>query len=140
MPKKKRDKAEETYGPRQVGGLADTNMGIVLGELVATRSWMIVILAILLGTMFVRAVVGLGGYSGTSQNNTYQLEFEPTVGCGVPPLYGDFEAQRHWMELTLHVPLKEWYYHDKQWWGLDYPPLTAYVSLLFAKLYLSFVC
>ena len=39
------------------------------------------------------------------------------------------------MELTMHVPLKEWYYHDKQWWGLDYPPLTAYVSLLFGKLY-----
>src|SRR5579859_1691928 len=57
------------------------------------------------------------------------------VGYGVPPLYGDFEVQRHWMELTLHVPLKEWYYHDKQWWGLDYPPLTAYVSLLFGKLY-----
>lgn len=39
------------------------------------------------------------------------------------------------MELTLHVPLKEWYYFDKQWWGLDYPPLTAYVSLLLGKLY-----
>ena len=61
------------------------------------------------------------------------------VGYGVPPLFGDFEAQRHWMELTLHVPLKEWYYLDKHWWGLDYPPLTAYVSLLFAKLYVCYV-
>jgi ALG6, ALG8 glycosyltransferase family len=50
-------------------------------------------------------------------------------------MYGDFEAQRHWMEVTLHLPLREWYYYDTQWWGLDYPPLTAYVSLLFAKLY-----
>jgi hypothetical protein len=61
------------------------------------------------------------------------------VGYGVPPMYGDFEAQRHWMELTLHVPLKEWYYYDKQWWGLDYPPLTAYISLLWAKLYFGSV-
>jgi len=43
---------------------------------------------------------------------------------------GDYEAQRHWMELTLHVPLREWYTHDVQYWGLDYPPLTAYVSYL----------
>lgn len=50
-------------------------------------------------------------------------------------MYGDFEAQRHWMEVTLHLPLKTWYYYDTEWWGLDYPPLTAYVSLLFAKLY-----
>jgi len=41
---------------------------------------------------------------------------------------GDYEAQRHWMEITLHLPLKEWYYHDLEYWGLDYPPLTAYVS------------
>jgi alpha-1,3-glucosyltransferase len=54
-------------------------------------------------------------------------------------MFGDLEAQRHWMEVTLHLPLKEWYYYDTQWWGLDYPPLTAYVSLLFAKLYALFV-
>ena len=50
-------------------------------------------------------------------------------------MFGDFEAQRHWMEISLHLPLKEWYYYDLQWWGLDYPPCTAYLSLLFAKLY-----
>ena len=54
-------------------------------------------------------------------------------------MFGDFEAQRHWMEVTLHLPLKEWYYYDTEWWGLDYPPLTAYVSLLFAKLYTLFL-
>lgn len=32
------------------------------------------------------------------------------------------------MEVTLHLPISEWYYHDLQYWGLDYPPLTAYVS------------
>ena len=30
--------------------------------------------------------------------------------------------------MTLHLPISEWYYHDLQYWGLDYPPLTAYVS------------
>jgi len=43
---------------------------------------------------------------------------------------GDYEAQRHWMEITLHLPVSEWYWHDLHYWGLDYPPLTAYVSLI----------
>ncbi|KAG5456037.1 MAG: hypothetical protein BJ554DRAFT_4335 [Olpidium bornovanus] len=34
----------------------------------------------LLFAVFVRLAVGLGSYSG----------------CGEPPLFGDFEAQRHW--------------------------------------------
>jgi alpha-1,3-glucosyltransferase len=41
---------------------------------------------------------------------------------------GDFEAQRHWMELTWQLPISEWYWYDLEYWGLDYPPLTAYVS------------
>ena len=45
-------------------------------------------------------------------------------------MYGDYEAQRHWMELTIHLPFTEWYRYDLQYWGLDYPPLTAYVSWL----------
>lgn len=63
-----------------------------------------------------RAAVGLGPHSGES----------------TPPMYGDYEAQRHWMELTLHLPAREWYeqgeHNDLQYWGLDYPPLTAYHS------------
>ena len=47
-----------------------------------------------------------------------------------PPMYGDYEAQRHWMELTLHLPTSLWYFYDLPYWGLDYPPLTAYVSWL----------
>ena len=47
-----------------------------------------------------------------------------------PPMYGDYEAQRHWMELTLHLPPTLWYFYDLPYWGLDYPPLTAYVSWL----------
>lgn len=50
-------------------------------------------------------------------------------GRGVEPMHGDFEAQRHWIELTLHLPTSQWYFYDLQYWGLDYPPLTAWVSL-----------
>lgn len=45
-------------------------------------------------------------------------------------MYGDYEAQRHWMELTQHLPFRQWYTYDLQYWGLDYPPLTAYHSWL----------
>ncbi|KAK2759017.1 Glucosyltransferase-like protein [Arachnomyces sp. PD_36] len=51
-------------------------------------------------------------------------------GFNVPPMHGDFEAQRHWMEITTHLPISKWYFYDLQWWGLDYPPLTAYHSWL----------
>ncbi|KAF7987103.1 hypothetical protein HWV62_289 [Athelia sp. TMB] len=52
------------------------------------------------------------------------------MGQDTPPMYGDYEAQRHWMELTINLPLRQWYTYDLQYWGLDYPPLTAYVSWL----------
>lgn len=59
-------------------------------------------------------------------------------GKGLPPMYGDLEAQRHWMEVTVNLPLGEWYQHtagnDLLYWGLDYPPLTAYVSYIFGKI------
>ncbi|KAH7442377.1 hypothetical protein KP509_03G085700 [Ceratopteris richardii] len=36
------------------------------------------------------------------------------------------------MEITLHTPVQEWYVNttnnDLSYWGLDYPPLTAYQS------------
>lgn len=64
----------------------------------------------------VRYGVSLGGYSGFHK----------------PPMFGDYEAQRHWMEITINLPLDEWYRNstrnDLQYWGLDYPPLTAYGS------------
>ncbi|XP_076665114.1 putative dolichyl pyrophosphate Man9GlcNAc2 alpha-1,3-glucosyltransferase [Andrena cerasifolii] len=53
-------------------------------------------------------------------------------GQGMPPMFGDYEAQRHWQEITLNLPIKKWYTNttdnDLQYWGLDYPPLTAYHS------------
>lgn len=58
----------------------------------------------------------------------------PYSGQNKPPMFGDYEAQRHWMEITLNLPTKEWYFNtsnnDLQYWGLDYPPLTAYHSLI----------
>ncbi|KIO27041.1 glycosyltransferase family 57 protein [Tulasnella calospora MUT 4182] len=65
-------------------------------------------------TIWAKWTVGLGGYSGHA----------------TPPMHGDYEAQRHWMEITLHLPTREWYFYDLPYWGLDYPPLTAYVSYL----------
>lgn len=48
-------------------------------------------------------------------------------------MHGDFEAQRHWMELTIHLPTTHWYFHNLEWWGLDYPPLTAYHSWILGQ-------
>ncbi|PHH49921.1 Dolichyl pyrophosphate Man9GlcNAc2 alpha-1,3-glucosyltransferase [Ceratocystis fimbriata CBS 114723] len=76
-------------------------------------SWEILPLTLMAAGLF-RLAVGLWGYSGFQK----------------PPMFGDYEAQRHWMELTLHLPISQWYFHDLQWWGLDYPPLTAYHSWL----------
>ncbi|KAJ2573833.1 Glucosyltransferase-like protein [Coemansia sp. RSA 1807] len=64
--------------------------------------------------LLVRWCIGLHGYSGQ----------------GTPPLYGDYEAQRHWMEITTNLPVSQWYSYDLQYWGLDYPPLTAFQSWL----------
>ena len=37
-------------------------------------------------------------------------------------------------QLTYHLPVHQWYFNgthnDLNWWGLDYPPLTAYHSLV----------
>lgn len=55
-------------------------------------------------------------------------------GFQSPPMHGDFEAQRHWMEITAHLPISAWYFYDLQWWGLDYPPLTAYHSWILGKM------
>lgn len=76
-----------------------------------------------------RWIVGLGGYSGESHclfsHASLNSEHE---GMKSPPLFGDYEAQRHWMEITTHLSFSEWYSYDLLYWGLDYPPLTAYIS------------
>jgi len=60
-------------------------------------------------------------------------------GYNTPPMHGDFEAQRHWQEITVNLEPSEWYKqgpnNDLRYWGLDYPPLTAYHSWLCGKVY-----
>jgi alpha-1,3-glucosyltransferase len=82
-----------------------------------TASQWILLPLILVIVGLCRWSVGLWGYSG----------FEK------PPMHGDFEAQRHWIEITTHLSVSKWYFYDLQYWGLDYPPLTAYHSWLCGK-------
>ncbi|KAM8875940.1 dolichyl pyrophosphate Man9GlcNAc2 alpha-1,3-glucosyltransferase [Spinachia spinachia] len=83
------------------------------------QTWSLVSICVLLGVV-VRWGVSLNSYSG----------------AGKPPMFGDYEAQRHWQEVTYNLPLQEWYFNttdnDLMYWGLDYPPLTAYHSLICA--------
>lgn len=59
-----------------------------LGALFATPNF-----ATLVALAFaLRVAVGLGPYSG----------------AGHPPKFGDYEAQRHWMELAIHLKPSEW--------------------------------
>ncbi|XP_061593226.1 dolichyl pyrophosphate Man9GlcNAc2 alpha-1,3-glucosyltransferase [Cololabis saira] len=83
------------------------------------QTWSLVSICVLLGVV-VRWGVSLNSYSG----------------AGKPPMFGDYEAQRHWQEVTYNLPHHEWYFNtsdnDLNYWGLDYPPLTAYHSWLCA--------
>ncbi|XP_024135173.1 dolichyl pyrophosphate Man9GlcNAc2 alpha-1,3-glucosyltransferase [Oryzias melastigma] len=83
------------------------------------QTWSLVSICVLLGVA-VRWGVSLNSYSG----------------AGKPPMFGDYEAQRHWQEVTYNLPIREWYFNstdnDLAYWGLDYPPLTAYHSWLCA--------
>ncbi|KAJ8061679.1 hypothetical protein OCU04_009480 [Sclerotinia nivalis] len=83
----------------------------------STSQWVVLPLILMAVGLF-RWATGLWGYSG------YQS----------PPMHGDYEAQRHWMEITTQLPVSQWYFHDLEWWGLDYPPLTAYHSWVLGKI------
>ena len=81
-----------------------------------TSQWVILPLVLMLVGLF-RWCTGIWGYSGFQ----------------TPPMHGDYEAQRHWMEITTHLPMSQWYFYDLEYWGLDYPPLTAYHSWILGK-------
>ncbi|MES1912116.1 MAG: hypothetical protein MHM6MM_004445 [Cercozoa sp. M6MM] len=72
--------------------------------------------------LLVRVCIAAGGHSG--QNDA--------------PRYGDFEAQRHWMEITVQQPLQQWYRVSEDWWRLDYPPLSAFFAYLLGCLFDAF--
>ncbi|KAK1781913.1 ALG6, ALG8 glycosyltransferase family-domain-containing protein [Copromyces sp. CBS 386.78] len=83
----------------------------------SVSQWELLPLILMVVGLF-RWAAGLWGYSGFKK----------------PPIFGDYEAQRHWMEITTHLPISQWYFHDLEWWGLDYPPLTAYHSWICGKI------
>lgn len=87
---------------------------------------------VLLTTTWIKWATGLGSYSGRASGRflTAYITRFLFLGWNTPPIFGDYEAQRHWMEITIHLPLQQWYKYDLPYWGLDYPPLTAYVSWL----------
>ena len=101
-----------------------------------TTQWIVLPLILMAAGLF-RWVTGLWGYSGSS---TLYADYigvklaDPSSGFQKPPMHGDFEAQRHWMEVTTHLPISQWYFYDLEYWGLDYPPLTAYHSWLLGKM------
>ena len=82
-----------------------------------TSQWVVLPLVLMIVGLF-RWCVGIWGYSG------YQT----------PPMHGDYEAQRHWMEITTNLPISQWYFYDLEYWGLDYPPLTAYHSWILGRI------
>jgi hypothetical protein len=96
----------------------------------------------------VRCCVALNHHSGNARFQcTHESSCSHYLGQGQPPRFGDFEAQRHWMEVTVNLHPRDWSVwmatdapnetfcryrnttnNDLQYWGLDYPPLTAYLS------------
>ena len=100
-----------------------------------TSQWTIIPLILMVVGLF-RWTAGLWGYSGKKAEGSDRPEVnaDRDEGYQTPPMHGDFEAQRHWMEITTHLPASQWYFYDLQYWGLDYPPLTAYHSWLLGKM------
>jgi alpha-1,3-glucosyltransferase len=64
----------------------------------------------------------------------YGVSLFPYSGKNTPPVFGDYEAHRHWMEITLHLPIHQWYTYKLEYWKLDYPPLLAYMSYFCGRL------
>ncbi len=81
-----------------------------------TSQWVILPLVLMIVGLY-RWCAGMWGYSGFQ----------------TAPMHGDYEAQRHWMEITTHLPISQWYFYDLEYWGLDYPPLTAYHSWILGQ-------
>ena len=74
-------------------------------------------------SLFIKVLVSSYGYSG--ENN--------------PPKFGDFEAQRHWMEITYNLEVNKWYKESElnpsTYWPIDYPPMSAYFAWLWGNVF-----
>lgn len=86
--------------------------------------WRIIFIIHLL-SILIKVLIGNYGFSG---QNT-------------PPKHGDFEAQRHWMEITNNIPIYNWYTdtedntNPKSYWPLDYPPMSAYFAYIWGLIF-----
>ena len=56
--------------------------------------------------MFAIVKVLLGGAAFKLINSRCHCTW--VVGKGKAPMFGDYEAQRHWMEITYNLPIDEW--------------------------------
>lgn len=93
-------------------------------NLTSLKSNKLVTTLILVFSLLIKLLISNYGYSG--KNN--------------PPKYGDFEAQRHWMEVTVNLHIKDWYnnidiYNPMSYWPIDYPPLSAYFAYFWGKIF-----
>lgn len=61
---------------------------------VSKQSPQLVTPGIILVVILIKSVISLGSFSGQRK----------------PPLFGDLEAQRHWLSLTIHKPVSQWYF------------------------------
>ncbi|KAH8408155.1 hypothetical protein KR222_002371 [Zaprionus bogoriensis] len=79
------------------------------------------LIAIACAAIAFRSIISLNSFSGHNK----------------APMHGDYEAQRHWQEVTVNLDATQWYQNssdnDLLYWGLDYPPLTAYHSYLLGQ-------
>lgn len=75
----------------------------------------------IIGVGVIKAAVATGGFSGKQVRlgRNVSAHNRSSTGRDTPPMYGDFEAQRHWMEITIHKPMREWYTYGPEWWQLD---------------------
>lgn len=56
----------------------------------------------------------------------WSVSLFPYSGEGKPPMFGDFEAQRHWMEVTVNLPIKyvsievQIFLKNKMFWKMEH--------------------
>ena len=112
-------KKEETKIQNQTSKIANIYSKV---ENSSTTQIILITLSIHIFVILLKIIVGLYGYSG---EKAY-------------PKYGDFEAQRHWMELTIYLKPEDWYTNSRNnradYWPLDYPPMSGYHSYILGKL------